>query len=73
MAGLTPATNTTAPIRHSLSDFFRGRPLLEGGLVKPFIDLTGEPIELQTAAFGHLLLGIEESNPQTRRPYVSNL
>ena len=47
--------------------------LVEGSLIKPFIDITGEAIELRTAAFGRLLLGIEESNPQTRRPCISSL
>ncbi len=41
--------------------------------MKPYIDVAGEPIELRTAAFGRFLLGVEESNPQTRRPGISNL
>lgn len=49
------------------------RLLVEGSLIKPFIDLSGEAIELRTAAFGRFLLGIEESNPQPRRPCISNL
>ena len=47
--------------------------LLEGGSVKPFFDVSGQAIELRTAAFCHLLLGIEEPHPQARRPGISCL
>src|SRR5262249_61851295 len=47
--------------------------LLEGSTIKPLIDLSGEAIELLTTALGRLLLGVDESNPQTRRPGISNL
>ena len=41
--------------------------------MKPFIDLAGEAIQLLTTALGRLLLGKDESKPQTRRPGISNL
>ena len=41
--------------------------------MKPFIDLVGKAIQLLTTALGRLLLGKEESKPQTRRPGISNL
>ena len=41
--------------------------------MKPFIDLAGKAIQLLTTALGRLLLGEEESKPQTRRPGISNL
>src|SRR5262249_58516484 len=47
--------------------------LLEGSTIKPLIDLSGEAIELLTTALGRLLLGVDESNPQTRCPGISNL
>jgi hypothetical protein len=47
--------------------------LLEGSPMKPFIDLAGKAIQLLTTALGRLLLGKEESKPQTRRPGISNL
>jgi hypothetical protein len=50
-----------------------GAWLVEGSLIKPFIDVTGEAIDLRTAAFGRFLFGIEESHPQARRPCISNL
>ena len=42
-------------------------------MIKPFIDLGGEAIQLLTTALGRLLLGVDESNPQTRCPGISNL
>jgi hypothetical protein len=50
-----------------------GAWLVEGSLIKPFIDVTGEAIDLRAAAFGRFLFGIEESHPQARRPCISNL
>jgi hypothetical protein len=47
--------------------------LVEGSLIKPFIDITGEAIEVRTAALGGVLFGIGEPNPQSRRPCISNL
>ncbi len=40
--------------------------------MKPFIDLAGKAIQLLTTALGRLLLGKDESKPQTR-PGISNL
>lgn len=34
-----------------------GAWLVEGSLIKPFIDVTGEAIDLRTAAFGRFLFG----------------
>jgi len=41
-------------------------------MIKSFIDLGGEAIQLLTTALGRLLLGVYESNPQTRCPGISN-
>ena len=42
-------------------------------MIKPFIDLSGEAIQLLTTALGRLLLGVDEPDPQTRCPGISNL
>ena len=42
-------------------------------MIKPFIDLGGEAIQLLTTALGRLLLGVDEPDPQTRCPGISNL
>ena len=42
-------------------------------MIKPVTNLGGEAIQLLTAALGRLLLGVDESNPQTRCPGISNL
>jgi hypothetical protein len=47
--------------------------LSECSMIKPFIDLGGEAIQLLTTALGRLLLGVDEPDPQTRRPGISNL
>src|SRR5215470_5192319 len=47
--------------------------LLEGSTIKPLIDLSGEAIKLLTTALGRLLLGVDEPDPQTRCPGISNL
>src|SRR5215470_9603642 len=47
--------------------------LLEGSTIKPLIDLRGEAIKLLTTALGRLLLGVDEPDPQTRCPGISNL
>jgi hypothetical protein len=41
-------------------------------MIKPFIDLAGKAIQLLATAFGSLLLGVDEPNPQSRRPGISN-
>jgi hypothetical protein len=41
--------------------------------MKPFIDLAGKAIQLLATALGRLLLGKDESKPQTRRPGITNL
>ena len=41
--------------------------------MKPFIDLAGKAIQLLTTALGRLLLGKDESKPQTRRPGIPDL
>jgi len=51
----------------------RPRVLGEGGSVQPVVDLGGEAIELRTAAFGRLVLGIQQAHPQARRPGISRL
>jgi hypothetical protein len=47
--------------------------LLEGSTIKLLIDLSGEAIKLLTTALGRLLLGVDEPDPQTRCPGISNL
>ena len=47
--------------------------LSECSMIKPFIDLGGEAIQLLTTALGRLLLGVDEPDPQTRCPGISNL
>src|SRR5712671_1274888 len=42
-------------------------------MINPFTNLGGEAIQLLTTALGRLLLGVDESNPQTRCPGISNL
>ncbi len=42
-------------------------------MIKPFTNLGGEAIQLLTTALGRILLGVNESNPQTRCPGISNL
>ena len=41
--------------------------------MKPFIDFGGEAIQLLAAALRRVLLGKDESKPQTGRPGISNL
>ena len=42
-------------------------------MIKPFIDLGGEAIQLLTTALGRLLLSVDEPDPQTRCPGISDL
>jgi hypothetical protein len=42
-------------------------------MIKPFVDLGGEAVQMLTTALGRLLLGVDESNPQARCPGISNL
>ena len=42
-------------------------------MIKPFINVGGEAIQLLPAALGRILLGVDELNPQTRCPGISNL
>jgi hypothetical protein len=42
-------------------------------MIEPFIDLGGEAIQLLATTLGRLLLGVDEPDPQTRCPGISNL
>lgn len=61
------------PYLHLGGATWLGLSLVEGSAMQPFIDITGEAIDLRTPTFGCFLFGIKESDPQTRRPCVSNL
>jgi len=42
-------------------------------MIKPFIDLGGEAIQLLTTALGRLLLGVDESNPAAQASRISQI
>jgi hypothetical protein len=47
--------------------------LSECSMIRPFIDVGGEAIQLLATALGRLLLGVDEPNPQARYPGISDL
>ena len=55
MGGLTPATNTTAPIRHPLPDFFEefsGTPVVIAPTARQFRSVRGAVTSVSVTLFG---------------------